>query len=232
MNFLIGNFYRYFSYKSLSKEIIYFTNEDLKNKKFKYLPKDNNIKNIIDNFDKVGDIEISKDKTNKLNINIKNYENQNPNNLIEQNNLKESETSLKTNKQKDIIDNSINNENFGENKNQNEETFENIITTTFTPIISCFRRYIKKRKIISKASDIINEKLDIILYIRNTILLDKMKKIYLDGENEDIFEFLNIPILSSNGIKDKNEDKNKYADKKEKMDEKIISVIRSDKGII
>ena len=63
-----------------------------------------------------------------------------------------------------------------------------------------------------------------------------MKKIYLDGENEDIFNFLNIPILSSNGIKDKDEDedkdKNIYADKKEKMDEKIISVIRSDKGII
>ncbi len=236
LNFLIGNFYRYFSYKSLSKEIIYFTNEDLKNKKFKYLPKDNNIKNIIDNFDKVGDIEISKDKTNKLNINIKNYENQNPNNLNEQNNLKESETSLKTNKLKDIIDNSINNENFRENKNQNEETFENFIATIFSPIIPCSRRNIKKRKIISKASDIINEKLDIILYIRNTILLDKMKKIYFDGENEDIFKFLNIPILSSNGIKDededKDEDKNIYAEKKEKMDEKIISMIRSDKGII
>ena len=74
--------------------------------------------------------------------------------------------------------------------------------------------------------------MDIILYIRNTILLDKMKKIYLDGENEDIFKFLNIPILSSNGIKDEDEDKNIYAEKKEKMDEKIISMIRSDKGII
>ena len=53
-----------------------------------------------------------------------------------------------------------------------------------------------KNKITSKATEILTNKLDIVLYLRNTILLDLMKKILLGDDKDAIIKFLSRPILN------------------------------------
>ena len=53
-----------------------------------------------------------------------------------------------------------------------------------------------KEQITSKAMDILSDKLDIVLYIRNTMLLDLIKKILFGDDKEAIIKFLSRPILS------------------------------------
>ena len=49
------------------------------------------------------------------------------------------------------------------------------------------------------------DKLDIVLYVRNTILLDIISKTVIGNERADIVQFLSIPVVSLKDIKNENE---------------------------
>ena len=59
-----------------------------------------------------------------------------------------------------------------------------------------------------KATKMITDKLDIVLYVRNTILLDIISKTMIGDNRENIVQFLSIPVVSLKDIKNENE-KNK-----------------------
>ena len=85
-----------------------------------------------------------------------------------------------------------------------------------------------KRQIISKAKDILADKLDIVLFIRNAMLLDLMKKILLGDDKESIIKFLIRPILSekqyeiNNNITEKQKIYENYCDTDFKNCEKEV----------
>ena len=64
------------------------------------------------------------------------------------------------------------------------------------------KKFKSKINLIKKANNIIDDKLDIVFYIRNMILFEIINKIYL--ENENIINFLSRPIIYLN---DENENK-------------------------
>ena len=54
----------------------------------------------------------------------------------------------------------------------------------------------KKKNLNDKAAEILDKKLDIVLYVRNTLLLDIMHKSMLEGYKKNIINFLCRPIIS------------------------------------
>ena len=68
-------------------------------------------------------------------------------------------------------------------------------------IFFCCRteKFNNKINLIEQANNTINDKLDIVFYIRNMLLLRLIKKIYL--ENNDIIDFLTRPIINLNNYK-------------------------------
>ena len=67
----------------------------------------------------------------------------------------------------------------------------------------CMRKKVKiKNDLNEKAVNILNNKLDIVLYIRNMILFDIINETIIDSSKKSIINFLCRPILSIN----KNED--------------------------
>ena len=56
----------------------------------------------------------------------------------------------------------------------------------------------KKKNLNDKASEILYKKLDIVLYVRNTLLLDIIHKSMLEGYKKNIINFLCRPIISIN----------------------------------
>ena len=65
---------------------------------------------------------------------------------------------------------------------------------------------------IEQAKEMINDKLDIVFYIRSMILFELVNKIYL--ENKSILNFLSRPIIYINGDKLKEKTKNDINDTK------------------
>ncbi len=60
------------------------------------------------------------------------------------------------------------------------------------------------RKNFLKANEIIKDKLDVVLYIRNTILLDIISKTVICDERANIVKFLSIPLVSLKNENEKN----------------------------
>ena len=68
-------------------------------------------------------------------------------------------------------------------------------------ILYC-KNFKKKLSLSEKAFNILNEKMDIALYIKNTFLLDIMSQILIDDKRQSIIKFISRPTLS-----DKKEDR-------------------------
>ena len=66
-----------------------------------------------------------------------------------------------------------------------------------------------------KANNILNNKLDVVFYLRNMMLLDVMSTILLDSNKKNIIEFLIHPKLSIY-----NNQENEYKENKEKKENK------------
>ena len=83
--------------------------------------------------------------------------------------------------------------------------FEVIISLLFP---YCLRGNLKlKRDVSEKANNLLNQKLNVILYVRNMILLDILNHTIIDDKKRDILNFLSRPIIASNKNKYEKQDK-------------------------
>ena len=79
----------------------------------------------------------------------------------------------------------------------------------------CFcqtKKFKNKLNLIKQANEMINDKLDIVFYIRSMILFELVNKIYL--QNKSILNFLSRPIIYINGDKEKETTRNNINDTK------------------
>ena len=90
--------------------------------------------------------------------------------------------------------------------------------------ICCCRtkKFKKKINLIKQANEMINNKLDIVFYIRSMILFELVNKVYL--ENKSILNFLSRPIIYINGDKDKEASRNDINDTKTEVSLEIEEI--------
>ena len=81
---------------------------------------------------------------------------------------------------------------------------------SFTSKCCKTKKFENKTNLIKQSNDLIDDKLDIIFYIRNMFLFQSINRIYL--ENKTIINFLSSPIIYLD--KEKCEEKNKYEQSK------------------
>jgi hypothetical protein len=164
-----------------------------------------------------------KNKTNKTNKETKKSKNIFTTTNIEDENIEDSGTSkrqiknirsvlnLKANQMNEDINNINNINTLEKEENQNKikddilkqkesklsfNIFEIICVLIFP---CCLIGQLKLKNFINeKALNILNSKLDIILYVRSMILFDIINKTILDESKRDIINFLSRPILSLN----------------------------------
>jgi len=164
-----------------------------------------------------------KNKTNKTNKETKKSKNIFTTTNIEDENIEDSGTSkrqiknirsvlnLKANQMNEDINNINNINTLEKEENQNKikddilKQKESKLSFNIFEIICilifpcCLRGQLKLKNFINeKALNILNSKLDIILYVRNMILFDIINKTILDESKRDIINFLSRPILSLN----------------------------------
>ena len=89
-----------------------------------------------------------------------------------------------------------------------------------------------KNKVNEKSNEIIYEKMDILTFIRNSILFELINKSIIDNDNIQIINFLCRPIISINK-KEKNKFNSFYKKYKEKdfnkFSEKIVELTEKSK---
>ena len=89
----------------------------------------------------------------------------------------------------------------------------------------CFcrtKKFKNKINLIKQANEMINNKLDIVFYIRSMILFELINKVYL--ENKSILNFLSRPIIYINGDKDKEASRNDINDTKTEVSLEIEEI--------
>ena len=189
-SFLIGFVYDFLSYHFLSKKIFYFIGVE---NNFNYFPNDLRLKKLIKKMDNVQDVQIPKEETNHSNSDIK----------ISMNTYKKkNEDSLRKENTDDShvncgIKNTITEDNILKSK-KDEFSFGKKKTYN-----RCCNFCIYRKNFL-KANEIIKDKLDVVLYIRNTILLDIISKTVICDERANIVKFLSIPLVSLKNENEKN----------------------------
>ena len=207
-NFFIGVAYNFLSYHSLSKKIFYFHDIDKENNKnFNYHPNDIKLKEIIN--------KIGNDKTEQINKEELNLIDINPKASMNAMNLMRKNSKKKINEENP--DNSKNNFNFQASLPQNTNSTINQSSLKSTKdgfygfldlYYKCCMRCKNNYPSYLKATKMIIDKLDIVLYVRNTILLDIISKTVIGNERANIVQFLSIPVVSLKDIKNENEKNN------------------------
>ena len=89
----------------------------------------------------------------------------------------------------------------------------------------CFcktNKFESKVSLIEQARNIVNDKLDIVLYIRNVILFEMINKIYL--ENKSIINFLSRPIIYINDEEEKEEKEEKQQKQQNNINNKDTDI--------
>ena len=202
LDFIIGFYNQFNLYHFMTKKIFFF--KDVKDEHLNYFPNDHKIINLIN---KMKDINNDTNSNNNNDNNISFYENFIKTNIKNSMILNQKE-SIEQKKAEIGEDSNINfnipqdtekNISRKEEKPKEIEFSFNIFEIFFNKCLSrcCISKNLElKKQIASKAMDILFDKLDIVLYIRNTMLLDLMKKILLGYDKESIIKFLSRPILS------------------------------------
>ena len=88
-----------------------------------------------------------------------------------------------------------------------------MIGANFIPSCCKTQKFKNKENLINQSQKILDNKLDIFLYIRNTLLFDSINKIYL--ENPFIIDFLSRPLIYMNEKEEKKIKKDFYEDSNE-----------------
>ena len=238
LDFIFGIYNRFNLYHSLTKKIFFF--KDVKDEHLNYFPNDHKIINLIN---KMKDMN---NNNNNNDNNISFYENIIKTNIKNSMLLNQKESKEPESKEpKNTEDNQDSNINFEIPKdtesNISQKKFKpreiefsyNIFEIFFHKCLClckcCISKNMElKRQIISKAKDILDDKLDIVLFIRNAMLLELMKKILLGDDKESIIKFLIRPILSekqneiNNNITEKQKIYENYCDTDFKNCEKEV----------
>ena len=118
-------------------------------------------------------------------------------------NLNETKNIYKNNEAKIFEENKV------EKINYSYNIFEIIISSFFGCCMT--RKLSLKKNLHIKANNIIYNKLDVVLYLRNMLLLDIMSTILLDNNTKNIIEFLIHPKLSISN--DEENEKQKFLGK-------------------
>ena len=71
------------------------------------------------------------------------------------------------------------------------------ICEIFLRNILCCKNFKKKQSLSEKANNILNKKLDIALYVKNTFLLDILSQSLIDDKRQSIIKLISKPILSA-----------------------------------
>ena len=208
-NFFIGIAYNFLSYHSLSKKIFYFT--EIENQNFNYYPNDIRLKNLISKMDNVQEVQIHKDEINQLHLNIK--ASMNTMNISRKNTKDILKTEFPQDSNIGLSVSPTRNNTMKKNtlKSKKDEDFSYGIIDYYNRC--CMRcKYKKNYPNYLKANEMITDKLDIVLYIRNTILLDIISKTVIGDKRANIVQFLSIPIVSLKDIKNENEKNNIFVE--------------------
>ena len=193
--FVLGAIFAYYdrviANHSISKKLFYF--EGIEGNKFDQLRE---LKKVLTNNKKDGkNATIGIPKTNYSNI---------PNNNLE-NNIGNNDTCENIKIEKEIKKN----EKKGELINYNSYNIFEMIWS-FTSKCCKTKKFENKTNLIKQSNDLIDDKLDIIFYIKNMFLFQSINRIYL--ENKTIINFLSSPIIYLD--EEKCEEKNKYEQNK------------------
>ena len=112
------------------------------------------------------------------------------------------------------------------NNTQKIEYEFSILEIFITQFLSCFmcKNMKLKNDINENAYEMINQKLDVIIFIRNMILFDIMKQTVIDNERNDIINLICRPLISEVKIR-KNESDDFYRNYKEEDFDKFLNNI-------
>ena len=179
--YFIASYDRKKAIHSISKKLFYFEGTKyINNAKMKKL------KDILNS---------NEEKESNNNIKINTKDDEIVENIIYTKNSKTSDIIINNNKEskKQSINNNINNEG---KKDKVKISYSNY---NLFEIIASFdiccktEKFKNKLNLFEQSENIIEEKLDVIYYIRNMIMFDLINKIYL--ENDEIINFLSRPII-------------------------------------
>ena len=163
---------------SISKKLFYF--EGVKNNKFHKFKK---FKEFMNKNEKFGNIL----EKNIINPNLDSID------------ILKDQTGRRNTNSRLTLNSNSDEENLIDYSNYN--IFEMLLSFKF--FYCKTKRFESKINLIKKANEIVDEKLDVIYYIRNLILLEAINKVYL--ENKTIINFLSRPIIYLNEEKDNTE---------------------------
>ena len=193
--FVLGAIFAYYdrvkANHSISKKLFYF--EGIEGNKFDQLRE---LKKVLTNKEKDW-------KNATIGIPTTNYSNIQNNNL--ENNIGNNDTCENIKIEKEIKEN----EKKGELINYNSYNIFEMIWS-FSSKCCKTKKFDNKTNLIKQSNDLIDDKLDIIFYIRNMFLFQSINRIYL--ENKTIVNFLSSPIIYLD--EEKCEEKNKYEQRK------------------
>jgi hypothetical protein len=193
--FVLGAIFAYYdrviANHSISKKLFYF--EGIEGNKFDQLRE---LKKVLTNKEKDW-------KNATIGIPTTNYSNIQNNNL--ENNIGNNDTCENIKIEKEIKKN----EKKGELINYNSYNIFEMIWS-FTSKCCKTKKFENKTNLIKQSNDLIDDKLDIIFYIKNMFLFQSINRIYL--ENKTIINFLSSPIIYLD--EEKCEEKNKYEQNK------------------
>ena len=176
--FILNSFYKFYAFHFIGNEIFFF--KEKKSNNLNFSEKNKEIKRLMD---------ITKVKESKsiLKYNLTNIEKNNENINQTLNNLREGDKNENNNSQK-IIKYSFN-------------FYEIPLVIKWLKIFRCiqickYQKLINKINLYSKAKNIMKEKLNIVVYIKNMLYLDTFKKRIKNEDKDYILEFLGMPITS------------------------------------
>ena len=204
LKFIMVYFNTFFSYHSLSKSIFFF--KDVEDPHLNFYSYEQSIRNIL-----------YKKENNQISINA-NFS-KNPQNLTNKQlpnvstiEMKEPEFPNNRERPKEMIKYSYN-------------IFDIIIIKFFSCCLT--DKLSLKKKITAKVDECLSDKLNVLVYIRNTMLLDLFNYILLGEDKGSIIKFLIQPILSikENKISEKEIEDQKYNHNSTAND---MNVVRND----
>ena len=198
-NFFIGMIYNFLQLHSLSKKLFYFYDIDKKeHNNFNYHPNVIKLKELINKMNNDEKLQINKAELNLLKLNPKASMNTMNEMRINQKQISEENSNISYSNLRDSPISTGNDT----KKESSLKSKKNCFSKLF--LARCNNNY----KNYSKANKMIEDKLDIVLYVRNTILLDIISQTVLGKERKNIARFLSIPLVSLKDIKNENKKDN------------------------
>ena len=134
------------------------------------------------------------------------------------------EDSIDTNMEEDSSSNSNKSKKKKMKKPENSFNLFEVLITQYLWCCMC-KKMKYKNQFNEKASNIIYKKMDVVTYVRNMILFDKINQIFIENEKIGIFNLISRPIISLNS-KEKNEFDEFYKFYKEKDFKKFLNQIQ------